>query len=93
MRYQSKAQLLGLPLLAISLGPDKVREERRGTAHGIIAIGDIAVGAVAVGGVGLGLLAIGGISIGLLSIGGLALGYRKMKLHPAIAEAAVKNPG
>jgi hypothetical protein len=85
IRRRSDRRLWGLPLYDIAFGPDLDRGERRGHAHGVLAIGDVATGILAVGGVARGLVAfgglaagvvlgIGGMSLGLISLGGLAVG-------------------
>ena len=67
IRIRSSATLWGLPLLAIALGPDFEKNEIRGHARGILAIGDIATGVLAFGGLARGVIAIGGtVSIDLL---------------------------
>lgn len=74
MDYRSKLRLLGLPLLAVRIGPQP-DGALRGTARGWIALGDVAFGVLfAAGGVATGGVAIGGLSLGLLSVGGLAAG-------------------
>lgn len=74
-RYQSRARFLGLPVLAISQGPDSGRGEHIGIARGWIAIGDIAVGGfVGIGGIALAPVSLAGVGLGLFSVGGLALG-------------------
>ncbi len=83
-RFRSEATFLGLPLVALALGPDPAQNEWRGHARGVIAIGDIATGIVAIGGVARGVIAVGGLaiggvtfgggSLGVLAVGGLALG-------------------
>lgn len=74
MRYASSTKLFGLPLVSVAFGADKSRDERRGTARGFVAIGDVAVGCVAIGGVAVGPISIGGVAVGLLGLGGLAIG-------------------
>lgn len=74
VRWRTSASIAGLPLMAVAMGPDFERRERRGHAKGIVAIGDAATGLIAVGGSAHGVLALGGISIGLFSIGGVSLG-------------------
>jgi hypothetical protein len=74
VRYRSAAGIGDIPLVAVALGPDPEKGERRGHARGIIAIGDMATGVVAVGGLATGGVAIGGLSVGLASLGGMALG-------------------
>jgi hypothetical protein len=71
-RYRSKAQLFGLPVVDVAIGP--LGQELRGRARGTIAIGDVATGWLAVGGVARGIVAVGGVAIGLFSFGGLAVG-------------------
>ncbi len=74
VRKRSKRTFCGLPLIDIAMGPDLEKNEMRGHAHGIIAIGDIATGGLAIGGVAFGVVAFGGLSLGLLAFGGLAIG-------------------
>ena len=74
IRKRSERTLCGLPLVDIALGPDPEKNEMRGRAHGIVAIGDIAKGWIAIGGVAQGGLAFGGVAIGILSIGGCSVG-------------------
>jgi hypothetical protein len=74
VRRQSFRTLYGLPLWDIALGPDPDRNEVRGHARGIVAIGDIATGIVALGGIARGVVAIGGVALGVLCFGGLSLG-------------------
>lgn len=74
IRKQSSMTVFGLPLIDISLGPDIEKNEIRGYANGIIAIGDIAKGWIAIGGLAMGIVTFGGLSIGIISIGGLSLG-------------------
>ena len=74
IRRQSSAELFGLPLWAIAIGPDWEHGEMRGHARGIFALGDIATGWVACGGMARGVLAIGGLAIGLVAFGGGAIG-------------------
>jgi hypothetical protein len=81
-RYRSKTTLLGLPLVAVAMGP--APGERIGHARGIIAVGDKATGGIAIGGKARGVVAIGGLAMGLFSIGGLSIG-----LITAIGGAAI----
>jgi hypothetical protein len=74
VRKRSLRSLWGLPLYDIALGPDPDRQEVRGHARGIIAIGDIATGVVALGGIARGAIALGGVAVGGLCFGGCALG-------------------
>lgn len=71
-RYTSETKVLGMPLLAIALGPDE--HGRVGHARGYFAFGDIATGVFAFGGFARGLVAFGGLSIGGVTFGGLSLG-------------------
>lgn len=74
-RHRSQVTLFGLPLYDIALGPDPRKDELRGHAVGIIAIGDIATGVVAIGGIACGLFALGGVTFSLLlACGGVAMG-------------------
>jgi hypothetical protein len=74
VRKRSGRSFWGLPLYDIALGPDPDRQEVRGHARGVIAIGDIATGFVALGGVARGVIALGGVAVGGFCIGGCALG-------------------
>src|SRR5688572_15227365 len=69
VRKRSEMKLFGLPLYDISLGPSADKNEVRGHARGIIAIGDIATGIIAFGGMARGVVACGGLAIGLISLG------------------------
>ncbi len=73
VRKSSEATFCGLPLVSIAVGPDPEKNELRGHARGIIAIGDIATGVLAIGGLARGGVAIGGVAIGIIALGGLAL--------------------
>ena len=85
IRYKSTATFLEMPVICIAVGPDASKNETRGHARGVIALGDIATGVIALGGVARGLIALGGLAIGgialggagigLLALGGLAIGY------------------
>ncbi len=84
LRWQSVATCMGRPWIAIAIGPDLARNEFRGHARGILAIGNMATGWIAIGGLVRGIVAFGGLavggiairglSVGLFAIGGLALG-------------------
>lgn len=83
--FESKARLLGLPLLSIQVhGPDAIGRKKT-PALGWFAFGDIAygvlfasgnfsVGGISVGAVSVGLISFGGLAIGGLALGGLAIG-------------------
>lgn len=71
-RYRSELRLFGLPLIDIATGPHG--DEPRGTARGIIAIGDVATGWFAMGGLARGVIACGGFAFGLVAFGGIAVG-------------------
>jgi hypothetical protein len=43
MRYQSRLELYGVPLLPVALGPGLASHQARGVARGVIAVGDIGV--------------------------------------------------
>ncbi len=73
-RWRSQLEFLGLPLVAVALGPDPEKGEWRGHARGVVAIGDMATGVFAFGGLARGVFAFGGLSLGLVSFGGLAIG-------------------
>ena len=73
--YRSKAELFGLPLLHIVVGPGlNLATGKPRIAKGIIAIGNIAVGLIAMGGLAIGGLSLGGLALGLFAFGGCALG-------------------
>ena len=74
VRRASQAEFLGLPWYAYAVGPDPARNELRGHAKGIVAIGDIATGVFAFGGWARGVFAFGGLATGLFSFGGLSVG-------------------
>lgn len=74
VRWRSQATFMGLPVVAVALGPDPSRGEWRGHARGVVALGDMASGVVAVGGLARGVLALGGLALGAVSLGGLSLG-------------------
>lgn len=74
VRRRSEAELLGLPLWEIAIGPDAEKGEWRGHARAIIAIGDIATGWLAIGGFARGIIALGGCAVGGVSLGGVSLG-------------------
>jgi hypothetical protein len=89
VRYRSAAALGGVPLLAVSLGPDLSRGELRGHARGVVALGDFATGVIAIGGIARGFLAIGGLALGVLGFGGLSLGLLAAVGGLAIGSLAV----
>ena len=74
VRKRSESCLWGLPLYEIAIGPNPDKNEIRGHARGVVAIGDIATGIVAMGGVSRGLIALGGVALGVISFGGLSIG-------------------
>jgi hypothetical protein len=74
VRKRSTKFLWGVPLYDIALGPDPEKNEVRGRARGIIAIGDIATGVLAMGGVARGFVALGGVALGAIAFGGCSLG-------------------
>ena len=74
VRKRSEILLAGVPLYEIAVGPDPKRDESRGHARAIVAIGDIATGVLAIGGVARGLVAIGGVAMGAICLGGVSLG-------------------
>lgn len=71
--YRSKTELLGLPLLHVSMGYDPATGKQR-EARGIVAVGGRATGVIAIGGFAKGIIAYGGIAIGVVAIGGIGLG-------------------
>jgi hypothetical protein len=71
IRYTSQLRLFGWPLVAAAWGSDFSRNEARGHARGIIAVGDV----VTVAGVGFGALVIAGVAIAQTAFGGVAIGH------------------
>jgi hypothetical protein len=82
--FRTHAEILGLPLVHITLGRSP-ETGRRVIARGVIAIGRMAVGVVGIGQLSLGIIAVGQLGLGLLlglgqgttgiiAIGQLALG-------------------
>jgi len=63
-----------LPWYDIARGSDPDKDEWRGHARGVIAIGDFATGFLAVGGLSRGVFAFGGLAAGLVTFGGLSVG-------------------
>ena len=74
LRKRSGRAILRLPLYAIAIGPDPARDEVRGHARGLIAIGDVATGLIALGWIARGGVAIGGCACGLFAFGALSIG-------------------
>ncbi len=60
-RYTSGHTLLGLPLIAVAMGPDPASGQTHGVAKGILAVGDVAIGGLAVGGITCGVISVGGL--------------------------------
>jgi uncharacterized integral membrane protein len=74
IRYESNRKLFGLPLVCIASGASPERNEDRGLARGVIAVGDISIGFLSIGGLAFGAFSVGGASLGLFSVGGLSIG-------------------
>jgi hypothetical protein len=74
VRRRSEAELFGLPLWEVALGPDLEQGQRCGHAKAILAMGDIATGVFAMGGLARGLFACGGVALGGFTFGGVSLG-------------------
>jgi uncharacterized integral membrane protein len=74
IRYESKTRLFGLPIVSIASGPNPEKNEDRGLAIGLIAIGDVSFGVLSFGGIAFGALSVGGASFGLASVGGMSIG-------------------
>ena len=74
VRRRSDYEYLGMPLWCIAIGPDPAKDEPRGHAKGVLAMGDIATGVIAIGGLARGFFAFGGLAIGVVAVGGLAIG-------------------
>ena len=93
IRYRSAGTWMGWPVVDVALGPDPARGESRGSARGVIAVGDTALGLVAVGGSARGEIAVGGLALGgvccgdvcagVVSLGGIALGGRRSGCWPS----------
>jgi hypothetical protein len=88
VRRRASAFVGNLPLWEIAIGPDLEKDERRGHAKAVLAVGDIATGFVALGGWARGVLAIGGLATGLFSFGGLSVGALAAVGGLAIGSAA-----
>ncbi len=81
-RWESRARLLGLPLVSIAFSdPDRdfsgyghSGRKAQCTAKGWIALGDKAIGLVAFGNLAAGGFAVGSVACGLVSFGGIATG-------------------
>lgn len=74
IRYTSRMRLFGYPLVAVACGSDFSRNESRGHARGIIAVGDVATGVIAIGGLARGLIAVGGVAAGVVTVAGVGFG-------------------
>jgi hypothetical protein len=74
IRYSSSLRLLGWPMLAVAQGPNASKNETRGHARGVVAVGDVATGVIAIGGLARGLFAIGGVAVGLITVAGVGFG-------------------
>ncbi len=74
IRHTSQMQLFGYPLVAVAYGSDFSRNESRGHARGIIAVGDVATGVIAIGGLARGLIAVGGVAVGVVTVAGVGFG-------------------
>ena len=74
-RWQSKLQLLGVPLVSVNFSSASDRKDGRAIAYGWIAIGDMAFGwLLAVGSIAVAPVAIGAFCLGIVSAGALAIG-------------------
>lgn len=89
VRKRSEAEFLGLPLWEIATGPDPEKNETRGHAKAIIAIGDLATGFLAIGGCARGVIALGGLAVGVIALGGGAIGALLAAGGGAIGTVAV----
>ena len=74
IRDASKLRLCGWPLVAVAWGSDFSRNEARGHARGIIAVGDVATGVIAIGGLARGLIAVGGVAACVFTVAGVGFG-------------------
>lgn len=73
--YDSKARILGIPLVSVRIGFSRhQRLSREHVARGIIAIGNAAVGVVAIGLISVGLISLGFLAVGMLALGAVAFG-------------------
>ena len=73
--YDSKARILGIPLVSVRIGFSRhQRLSREHVARGIIAIGNAAVGVVAIGLISGGLISLGFLAVGMLALGAVAFG-------------------
>ena len=74
LRKRASGAILRLPFYDIAIGPDPARNEVRGHARGLVAIGDVATGLIAIGWIARGGLAIGGCAAGIVGFGALSIG-------------------
>jgi hypothetical protein len=74
IRYTSTMRLGKWPILAVAFGSDFSRNESRGHARGIIAMGDVATGFIAIGGLARGVIAVGGVAAGFVTVAGVGFG-------------------
>lgn len=73
--YDSRARILGIPLVSVRIGFSRhQRLSREHVARGIIAIGNAAVGVVAIGLISVGLISLGFLAVGMLALGAVAFG-------------------
>lgn len=89
VRKRSETELFGLPLWEIATGPDPEKDEIRGHAKAIVAIGDLATGFLAIGGCARGVIALGGLAVGVVALGGGAIGALLAAGGGAIGTVAV----
>ena len=69
VRHNCPVEIYGLPLWSVAIGPDELKNEKIGTAKGVIAIGDSATGVIAIGYLTKGVVSIGLVSMGVVSFG------------------------
>ena len=73
--YDSRARVLGIPLVSVRIGFSRhQRLSREHVARGIIAIGNAAVGVVSIGLISVGLISLGFLAVGMLALGAVAFG-------------------
>ena len=96
VRYESEGRIFNLPLVSIAFGPNPEKNENRGLARGLIAIGDISVGVISFGGLAFGVLSFGGDSLHLACIGCLAFAAGDFGVthhrHDGLVRSIVSRP-
>jgi hypothetical protein len=88
LRHRSERRLGELPLVSVAFGPDPESGEEKGTAHGVIALGDRAHGFLALGAEATGVIALGARATGIVAMGGRACSQAWTWTVPTLSKAA-----